>query len=136
MSRFTVVLFIFAWLISANSSVYANSVNVNETESELSEALGFALIRSLTKPINQAIKEIYKNDKNAPEYLSWDAFSTEILKIKQLYGIGGAYEITLKVKPYYRAHNTYGEDRIVVSADGELIRYEHLKTYPKEEYNR
>ncbi|MGM8365732.1 DUF3888 domain-containing protein [Virgibacillus sp. W0181] len=48
-----------------------------------------------------------------------------------LFGGGGAYEITLKVLPYYRAHITYREDTIFVSADGELIDCEHIKTYPK-----
>lgn len=65
----------------------------------------------------------------------WSSYDTEILKIKQLYGVGGAYEMTLKVEPYYRAHINYGEDIIVVSADGKLIDYEHLKTYPRVDFN-
>jgi hypothetical protein len=90
---------------------------------------------SLEKPIDKAIEEIYKDDEEAPEGLNWASYDTEILKIKQLYGVGGAYDITLKVKPYYRAHITYGEDIIVVSADGELIDYKHLKTYPRVDFN-
>ncbi|MEH7010658.1 DUF3888 domain-containing protein [Neobacillus niacini] len=77
------------------------------------------------------ITKIYKNDKNAPEEgLSLASWETEILKIKQVYGIGGLYEITLKVFPYYGAHNGYGEDEVVINTNGELINYKHLKTYP------
>jgi hypothetical protein len=73
---------------------------------------------------------IYKYDKNVPKGLTWASYETEILKIKQLSGIGGLYEITLKVFPYYRAHIGYGEDEVVINSSGELIRYTHLKTYP------
>jgi hypothetical protein len=118
-----------------NLTVNAKTETILEADSGLCETLGYALINSLGKPIDKAISEIYKEDKDAPENLTWASFQTEILKIKQLYGVGGAYEITLKVYPYYRAHITYGEDIIVVSADGELIKYEHLKTYPKVEFN-
>jgi hypothetical protein len=44
--------------------------------------------------------------------------------------IGGLYELTLKVYPYYRAHNSYGEDEVVINTNGELLSYKHLKTYP------
>ncbi|MFC4323179.1 DUF3888 domain-containing protein [Litchfieldia salsa] len=53
-----------------------------------------------------------------------------MLKIKQLSGIGGVYEITLKVYPYYRSHWGYWEDEVVVNSNGDLIKYKHLKTYP------
>ncbi|WP_019392398.1 hypothetical protein [Priestia filamentosa] len=39
------------------------------------------------------------------------------------------YEIILKVKPYYRAHITYGEDEIVVSARGKFMDYFKHDTY-------
>ncbi|RYG71489.1 DUF3888 domain-containing protein [Lentibacillus lipolyticus] len=110
------------------------SQTINEADTELCDTLKYALINSLRKPVNKAIAE-YKDDKQAPEGLTWASYDTEILKIKQLYGVGGAYEITLKVRSYYRAHMTYGEDEIVVSSDGELIDYEHLKTYPRVDFN-
>jgi hypothetical protein len=113
----------------------AYSQTINEADTELCDTLKYALISSLREPIDKAITEIYKDDENAPEGLTWDSYDTEIIKIKQLYGVGGAYEITLKVHPYYRAHITYGEDIIVVSADGELIDYKHLKTYPNVDFN-
>ncbi|UFT98397.1 DUF3888 domain-containing protein [Radiobacillus kanasensis] len=50
--------------------------------------------------------------------------------------MGGTYEITLKVLPYYRAHITYGEDIIVVSEDGKLLDYEHVKTYPRVDFRQ
>ena len=90
---------------------------------------------SLSEPIDKIIEEIYKDDKDAPEGLTWASYTTKTLKIKQLYGIGGAYEISLKISPYYRAHITYGEDIVVVNTDGVLVDYNHLKTYAKEKFN-
>ncbi|MFJ5718259.1 DUF3888 domain-containing protein [Neobacillus sp. NPDC093127] len=89
-----------------------------------------ALISSHREPVDKAFTEIYKNDKNAPVGLTWASYDTEILKIKQLYRIGGLYEISLKVYPYYHAHNSYGEDEVVIKTRGKLISYKHLKTYP------
>jgi Protein of unknown function (DUF3888) len=117
-------------------SIYqtASATILNEADTELCDTLKYALISSLRKPIDQAVETIYKDDKLAPKGLTWAAYQTEILKIKQLYGVGGDYEITLMVKPYYRAHITYGEDIITVRTDGKLIRYKHVKTYPKVDF--
>ncbi|KEZ47209.1 hypothetical protein GS18_0220405 [Metabacillus indicus] len=126
------ILFSFL-LISTNNPVF--SATINETDSELCDALKYSLILSFSEQINKAIGEIYKNDSDVPKPLTWDAYSTQILKIKQLNGIGGGYELTLKVYPYYRAHITYGEDKIVVNTGGELINFKHLKTYPVVDFN-
>lgn len=107
-----------------------NAKTINEADTGLCETLKMALISSHREPVDKAITEIYKNDKNAPVGLTWASYDTEILKIKQLYGIGGLYEITLKVYPYYRAHNSYGDDEVVINTRGKLISYKHLKTYP------
>ncbi len=131
--RKMIVLLLLALCIASNNTTYAQTVNKADTE--LSETLKYALINALRQPVDQSITEIYKNDKDAPQGLTWAAYDTEILKIKQLQGVGGAYEITLKVRPYYRAHITYGEDIVTVSADGELIDYKHMKTYPRVEFN-
>ncbi|MGG6447390.1 DUF3888 domain-containing protein [Pseudobacillus badius] len=133
MKKFAVILILATVLVTTGTPVYSKTIN--ETDTKLCETLKYALINSLREPIDKAITEIYKHDKEVPEGLAWASFQTEILKIKQLNGIGGKYEITLKVSPYYRAHITYGEDKIVVSSDGELIDYEHLKTYPKVNFN-
>lgn len=129
MKNLVAILLISLFLTSPHILVYAETIN--ETETELCESLQYALIISLSKTVDKAIENIYKDDKNAPEDLMWASYNTKILKVKQIGGIGGDYEITLKVKPYYRAHIIYGEDEIVVSARGKLIRYKHLKTYPK-----
>ena len=116
-------------LVISNRTV--NAEIINEADTELCETVKMALISSLSEPVDKAIVEIYKDDKKAQELgLSSDAFQTELLKIKQVYGIGGLYEITLKVYPYYAAHNTYGEDEVVINTNGKLISYKHLKTYP------
>ncbi|MCT2536521.1 DUF3888 domain-containing protein [Aquibacillus koreensis] len=133
MKKLTAILTLTMILVSYDTPAFSQTIN--EADTELCETLKYALINSLREPIDKAIFEIYKDDEDAPEGLRWDSYDTEILKIKQLYGVGGAYELTLKVKPFYRAHITYGEDIIVVSADGELIDYEHLKTYPRVYFN-
>ena len=127
MKKIVLLLILAIILVSNNTPV--QSQTINEADTELSETLKYALINSLRDPIDKAITEIYKEDKDAPEGLMWISYDTEILKINQLYGVGGEYEITLKVKPFYRAHITYGEDLIVVNTDDELISYDHLKTY-------
>lgn len=127
--KLAVILMIGMFLMINNTRVKAKTVN--EADTELCETLKMALISSNRKPVDRAITEIYKNDKKAQELgLTWASYDTEILKIKQLYGIGGLYEITVKVYPYYRAHNSYGEDEVVINTNGELISYKHLKTYP------
>ena len=127
--KLAVILMIGMFLVINYTRV--NAKTVNEADTELCETLKMALISSNRKPVDKAITEIYKDDKKAQELsLTWASDGTEILKIKQLYGIGGLYEITLKVYPYYRAHNSYGEDEVVINTNGELISYKHLKTYP------
>ncbi|MEN2766910.1 DUF3888 domain-containing protein [Ornithinibacillus sp. 16A2E] len=133
MKKLTLSLTLIIFLVSYNTPVFSQTIN--EADTEICETLKYALINSLRDPVDKAISEIYKDDEEAPEGLIWASYDTEILKIKQLSGVGGAYEITLKVQPYYRAHITYGEDIIVVSADGKLIDYEHLKTYPRVDFN-
>lgn len=123
------LMFTFVMFLTSNN-ISIDSQTINMADTELTETLKYALINSLRETIDNAITEIYKDDKYAPEGLTWAVYDTEILKIEQLNGVGGAYEITLKVMPYYRAHVTYGKDIIVVSADGDLIGFKHLKTYP------
>lgn len=126
MKKYSVILMIVALFVSLNHTAYAKTKN--EADTKLCDTVKYALISSLRAPVDQAIAEIYKDDKNAPEDLTWASYDTEILKIKQIFGIGGLYEITLKVYPYYRAHMSYGEDQVVINTDGELISYKHLKT--------
>lgn len=128
MKKFAVMLMIGMLFVISNKTV--NAKTINEADTELCETLKYALIGSLREPVDKAINEIYKDDKNAPEGLTWASYETEILKIKQLYGVGGLYEITLKIYPYYRAHMSYGEDEVVINTMGELISFKHLKTYP------
>lgn len=128
MKKFSIIVMIALLLVSIIEPVYGKTIN--EADTKLCDTTKYALISSLRKPVDKAITEIYKDDKNAPEGLTWASYDTEILKIKQLFGIGGLYEITLKVYPYFRAHMSYGEDKVVINTNGELISYKHLKTYP------
>lgn len=128
MKKFAVMFMIGVLFVIFNITVGAKTIN--EADTELCETLKYALIGSLREPVDKAIVEIYKDDKNVPEGLTWAAYDTEILKINQLYGVGGLYELTLKIYPYYRAHMSYGEDEVVINTMGELISFKHLKTYP------
>ncbi|MEH6939997.1 DUF3888 domain-containing protein [Bacillus sp. JJ664] len=110
-----IVVFLIVVMVLVISNTKANAKTINEAETELSDTLKLALINSLREPVDKAIIDIYKDDKNAPKHLTWASYETEMLKIKQLSGIGGLYEITLKVYPYYRAHISYGEDEVVIS---------------------
>ena len=125
------VLFIFMvlLLIISNNKVI-NAETINEADTELTETLKYALISSLRKPVDEAIGKIYMDDKNAPAGITWATFDTDIVKIKQVYGMGGLYELTLRVYPYYLAHNSYGIDEVMINTEGKLINFKHLKTYP------
>lgn len=128
MKKFVVMFMVGMLLVFSNTTVGAKIIN--DADTELCETLKYALIGSLREPVDKAIIEIYKDDPNAPKGLTWATYDTEILKIKQLYGVGCLYEITVKVHPYYRAHMSYGIDEVVINNRGELISYKHLKTYP------
>ncbi|NLP51947.1 DUF3888 domain-containing protein [Bacillus sp. RO1] len=128
MKKFAVILMVGVLLVISNTTV--NAKTINEADTELCETLKYALINTLRKPVDKAIAEIYKDDKDAPGSLTWASYDTEILKIKQLYGVGGGYEITLKVYPYYGPHMSYGIDEVVVDTRGMLISYRHIRTYP------
>ncbi|MEQ2528448.1 DUF3888 domain-containing protein [Bacillaceae bacterium CLA-AA-H227] len=102
MKKIVAIFMIGMLLVISNTTV--NAKTINEADTELCETLKYALINTLRQPVDKAITEIYKEDKNAPEGLTWASYDTEILKIKQLYGVGGVYE-------------------------GQLISYKHIKTY-------
>ena len=92
-----------------------NAKTVNEADTELCETIKMALISSNRKPVDKAITEIYKDDKKAQEIgLTWASFDTEILQINICMEMVDYMQITLKVYPYYRAHNSYGEDEVVI----------------------
>ncbi|RDW18193.1 hypothetical protein CWR48_11440 [Oceanobacillus arenosus] len=129
MKKLAAILMAGLFLFVTNPVVYAKTIN--EADTELTETLKYALISSLRKPVNKAVSEIYRGDKNAPDGLTWAAYDTDIMEIKQVFGVGGLYKIKLKVHPYYGAHNMDGEDEVVVNTDGKLLSYRHLKTYTK-----
>lgn len=126
----TAIFLLLVILLTTNHTP-AFSKTINEADTDFCDTLKYALINSLREPITKAITEIYKDDPDAPAGITWASYQTQILKIEQLNGVGGAYTITFKVSPYYRAHITYGEDIVVVSADGVLVDYRHVKTFPK-----
>jgi hypothetical protein len=126
--KFIVILIVGVSIVT-NTSVSAKPIN--EADTKLCDTLYLALMSSLREPVDKGIVEIYKDDENAPKGLRWDVTGAEIIKIKQVHGIGGLYEITLKTMPFHKAHITYGEDIITVNTNGELISYKHLKTYPQ-----
>ena len=128
MKKIIAMIMVGLFLVLSNIPIEAKTIN--EADTELRETVKYALISSLREPVDKAIVEIYQGDKNAPDNLTWATYDTKLLKIKQVYGVGGLYELTLKVFPYYEAHNSYGVDEVVVNTEGELLGYKHLKTYP------
>jgi hypothetical protein len=105
------------------------SLPVQAIEKETTnEMIKFALIRSLESSIDKALAEIYKDaPKGVPQWAGWD---TEIINIKQLYGIGGAYEVTVRVHPYYGPHIGNGIDEISISiaSEGqEVTDFKHIR---------
>ncbi|MFJ5717300.1 DUF3888 domain-containing protein [Neobacillus sp. NPDC093127] len=104
------------------------SFPVQATEKETdNEMIKYALIRSLDPSIDKALAEIYKDTpRGIPQWAGWE---TEITNIKQLYGVGVAYEVTVKVFPYYGPHIGNGIDEITIriaSGGQEVIDYKHI----------
>ncbi|WP_409288854.1 DUF3888 domain-containing protein [Peribacillus sp. SCS-37] len=131
MKKFALMLMVGMFVLMGSNPT-TNAKTINEADTKLCKTLQYALMSIIRKPVDKAIVEIYRDDVNAPEDLRWDATGAKLIKIKQLYGVGGLYEITLKIMPFYRAHIAYGIDEVVINTNGELISYKHLKTYPKD----
>lgn len=71
MKKVAMLFFISLLTVSfITTSVY--SATINETDTELCEAYKHALIKSLREPIDKAITEIYRDDQDAPEGLTWN----------------------------------------------------------------
>lgn len=99
--RFISVLII---LVVITSTIVVQAHKVNQLPDKLErDKMYYALMMSLSPSIDKALLEIYKDaPKGVPQWAGWD---TTILKIDQLQGVGGSYDVTLQVRPYYGAHN-------------------------------
>ncbi|MGG2092599.1 DUF3888 domain-containing protein [Bacillus sp. S13(2024)] len=108
-------------------SLFSAPVQANETETT-NEMVKYALIVSLAPSINNALAEIYKDaSKGVPQWGGWE---TEIVNIKQLTGVGGIYEVTVRVHSYYEAHTGNGIDEITIriAHDGqEVTDFKHIQ---------
>lgn len=91
----------------------------------------FALIRSLSPSIEITLEEIYKNTKEG--VLSWAGWDTELLEVRQLYGVGGAYDVKVRIHPFYGPHigNGYSDEITVrLRSDGQsVLSHNHLKDF-------
>ncbi|WP_255290164.1 DUF3888 domain-containing protein [Bacillus cereus] len=123
MKKILIVLSILMFIISY--STFSFQANAKEPDNDM---VKYALIRSLSPSIDKALTEIYKNaTEGIPSWAGWD---TKIMNIKQLYGIGGAYDVKVRVSPYYEPHIGYGIDEITVRVDDsgqQLIEYKHIQ---------
>ncbi|WP_429313659.1 DUF3888 domain-containing protein [Paenibacillus mucilaginosus] len=92
------------------------------------DKIKFALIRSLDPSIEKALSEIYTSHPKGPP--SWAGWDTEILDIEQIYGVGGAYNVTVRVHPYYGPHIGDGIDDITINVSSgkqQVLYYKHIK---------
>nr|WP_275887821.1 DUF3888 domain-containing protein [Bacillus sp. P14.5] len=88
MRRINFIFILMLSLTNLDTNHYANAV-INEADTKLCDTFKYALISSLREPVDEAVAEIYKDDKEAPENLVWASYDAEILKVNQLYGVGG-----------------------------------------------
>lgn len=119
--KFTIVFFIVAFLLT-NQPILSSAQIQNKNNCE---TVKFALIASLMPTINQTLEKIYKRP------IQWSGAGTEVLNIEQLYGIGGAYRVKLRVHTYTGPHNPpYGADTITIEVGTEgpkVINYVHTE---------
>ncbi|MFD4930353.1 DUF3888 domain-containing protein [Peribacillus butanolivorans] len=122
MKKFLIIFFSVFFILTI--PIQANSQKENKIDYEKTK---YALIASLSPAINEAVAKIYKDIPGGDR--QWAGWETEILSIKQLYGIGGAYRITVKIHTYVGAHNPpNGIDTITIEVGGgeqKIIKYEH-----------
>lgn len=108
-------------------SLFSAPVQANETETT-NEMVKYALIVSLAPSINKALVDIYKDpSKGVPQWAGWE---TEIVNLKQLNGVGGSYEVTVRVHTYYGPHTGDGIDEITIriAFDGQgVIDFKHIQ---------
>ena len=121
MDKKLVSFFIVLLIITSTVVAQANNIKVNH------EKMNYALIMSLSPSINKALSEFYKDSKEGTP--QWGGWETEILVIDQLFGVGGSYDVTLKVHPYYGEHSREMIDEIkirVESGGQRIISSKHL----------
>ncbi|WP_396125061.1 DUF3888 domain-containing protein [Clostridium sp. CX1] len=91
------------------------------------------VITSLLVPyIQKEINNYYK------EYLTESpmifAYSIDIVSAKRKGGSGYLIELEVIAHPYVGAHNTVGDERILIETGGlgsvEIKKFEHIKSYP------
>ena len=122
MDKKLISFFIVLLIITSTVVAQANNIKVNH------EKMNYALIMSVSPSIKQALSEIYKDSsKGVPQWGGWD---TEILEIEELFGVGGSYDVTVKVFPYYGASIGQGEDKIKIRVEKngqKVISFKHLQ---------
>lgn len=91
------------------------------------------VITSLLVPyIQKEINNYYK------EYLTESpmifAYSVDIVSAKRKYKTGYLIELEVIAHPYVGAHNTVGDERLIIETGGlgsvEIKKFEHIKSYP------
>ena len=91
------------------------------------------VITSLLVPyIQKEVNNYYK------EYLTEApmifAYSVDIISAKRQYETGYLIELEVIAHPYVGAHNTVGDERLIIETGGlgsvEVKKFEHIKSYP------
>lgn len=91
------------------------------------------VITSLLVPyIQKEVNNYYK------EYLTESpmifAYSVDIISAKRKYETGYLIELEVIAHPYVGAHNTVGDERLIIETGGlgsvEVKKFEHIKSYP------
>jgi len=128
MNKKLITFFIMLLIVTSTLAVQASNSNQDNKNPATQEKLYYALIMSLAPSIEEALSDTYKDvSKGIPQWAGWD---TEILEIKQLQGVGGAYDVTVEVRPYYGALIGEGIDEIEirVEASGQkIINNKHIQ---------
>jgi len=62
------------------------------------------------------------------------AYSVDIISAKRQYETGYLIELEVIAHPYVGAHNTVGDERLIIETGGlgsvEVKKFEHIKSYP------
>lgn len=122
MDKKLISFFIVLLIVTSTVVAQANNIKVNH------EKLNYALIISVSPSINKALTDTYKDSsEGVPQ---WAGSDTEVLEIEELFGVGGSYDVTVKVYPYYGVSITKGEEEIkirVESSGQKVISNKHLQ---------
>nr|WP_275299499.1 DUF3888 domain-containing protein [Clostridium sp. YIM B02506] len=115
---------------SAYELLVEEPIQLTENSKEIiyRDVITSLLVPHIQKEVNNYYKEYLTE---APMIF---AYSVDIISAKRQYETGYLIELEVIAHPYVGAHNTVGDERLIIETGGlgsvEVKKFEHIKSYP------